>query len=55
MKNVLRSVLVVLLLAGAAGLFAGCATTDPDNPVVNPWNPPAPWQGPFPSTINQGR
>jgi hypothetical protein len=55
MKSILRTFLVALLLAGAAGLFAGCATENPDNPDRKPWNPPQPWEGQLPSTFNQGR
>ncbi|MGD0413074.1 MAG: hypothetical protein ABSC18_15390 [Verrucomicrobiota bacterium] len=55
MKNILRKILIALLLAGAAGLLAGCATEDPDNIDTKPWNVPQGWEGPLPSTINQGR
>lgn len=55
MKNILRAILFALLLAGAAGLLAGCATDDPDNRDTKPWNVPQDWEGPMPSNINQGR
>jgi type IV pilus biogenesis protein CpaD/CtpE len=52
MKNLLRTVLFALLLASAAGLLSACATDDPD---TKPWNVPQGWEGPMPSSINQGR
>jgi type IV pilus biogenesis protein CpaD/CtpE len=55
MKNTLRTILLALLMAGAAGLLAGCATDDPDNMDAKPWNLPQNWEGPMPSNINQGR
>jgi hypothetical protein len=55
MRSILRTILFALLLAGAAGLFAGCATDDPDNRDTKPWNVPQNWEGPLPSNINQGR
>jgi hypothetical protein len=55
MKSILRNLLFALLLAGAAGLLNGCATDDPDAIDTKPWNVPQGWEGPMPSTINQGR
>jgi hypothetical protein len=52
MKN-LRTILCALILAAAAGWLAGCATDSELSP--NPWNQPQSWEGPLPSTINQGR
>jgi hypothetical protein len=56
MKRLLRATLVALLLAGTAGLFAGCGTTG-TGPDPKPWVLPAPWDdsGPFPSGMNHGR
>ncbi len=53
MKRLLSAALFALLLAGAAGLFSGCATQDPD---PKPWVGPQTWEttGPFPSSINNG-
>jgi len=39
-------------LAAAAGWLTGCATDDVSS---LPWDQPQGWEGPFPSTINQGR
>jgi hypothetical protein len=48
-----RTVLGALVLALAAGWLTGCAT---DSEVSSmPWNTPQSWEGPLPSTINQGR
>ncbi|MGA2557814.1 MAG: hypothetical protein ABSG04_16210, partial [Verrucomicrobiota bacterium] len=55
MKNILRAILFALLLAGATGFLSGCATDDPENVDTKPWNLPQNWEGPMPSTINQGR
>ena len=55
MKNILRTLLFSLLLAGAAGFLSGCATDDPSNVDTKPWNLPQNWEGPMPSNINQGR
>jgi hypothetical protein len=53
--KLLHTVLFVLLLGTAAGLLGGCATDDSDNIPQTPWNQPQGWEGPMPSTINQGR
>ncbi len=55
MKNTLRVILFALLLAGATGLLSSCATDDPNSVSQRPWDGPQSWEGPFPSTINQGR
>jgi hypothetical protein len=52
--KIFRTILCALFLAAAA-LLGGCATDDPDNIAQTPWNHPQPWEGPLPSTINQGR
>jgi type IV secretory pathway VirB2 component (pilin) len=51
--KILRTVLRALALAMAAGWLAGCATDSNDSSM--PWNTPQSWEGPLPSTINQGR
>jgi hypothetical protein len=55
MKKFVYTFLRVLALAATAGLLAGCATDDPDNLSSVPWNTPKGWEGPMPSTFNQGR
>jgi len=51
--KVLRTVLCALVLAAAAGWLSGCATDADVSPL--PWDSPTGWEGPLPSTINQGR
>jgi type IV pilus biogenesis protein CpaD/CtpE len=53
--KVLRTVFCALLFVIAAAVLSGCATDNPDNISSVPWNQPADWEGPMPSTINQGR
>ncbi|MCX7872302.1 MAG: hypothetical protein N2487_03350 [Verrucomicrobiae bacterium] len=61
MKRVLSKAVLVLLLFVAVGslsiLFAGCGTVAEDSRNVSsrPWNAPKTWEGPLPSTINEGR
>jgi hypothetical protein len=55
MKNILRTILFALLLAGATGLLSSCATDDPSSIDPKPWNGPQPWEGPLPSNLNNGR
>jgi len=50
-----RVILCLLFLAGAGLAFTGCATDGPDNVSALPWNQPQGWEGPMPSSINQGR
>jgi hypothetical protein len=44
-----------LLLAGVMIFIAGCATEDPENASVRPWNTPKSWEGGLPSGMNEGR
>jgi len=53
--KILRTVFCAFLFVLAAEILAGCATDNPDNISSTPWNQPAGWEGPLPSTINQGR
>jgi ABC-type oligopeptide transport system substrate-binding subunit len=55
MKRILRIFLLALFAAGAAGLLASCATDDSQSISSMPWDRSQPWEGPLPSTINQGR
>jgi hypothetical protein len=52
--KILRISLSALFLAVAAGCLTGCATDD-SNVSQIPWDTPQAWEGPLPSTINQGR
>jgi hypothetical protein len=53
--KILRTVFCAFLFVIAVEIFTGCATDNPDNASATPWNQPADWEGPLPSTINQGR
>jgi hypothetical protein len=55
MKKIARTFLFALFVAGAAGLLNGCASDDPGDLSAIPWNKPGSWEGPMPSTINNGR
>jgi hypothetical protein len=44
------------LLLLLAGLFlTGCATTEPDNESVRPWNAPIGWEHGLPAGMTVGR
>ena len=53
--KILRTVFCAFLFVIAAGILTGCATDNSDDISQVPWNQPASWEGPLPSTINQGR
>jgi type IV pilus biogenesis protein CpaD/CtpE len=53
--KLLRTMLLAIVLGTAAGWLGGCASDDPDDVSQTPWNKPQNWEGPMPSTINQGR
>ena len=42
-----------LLLAGL--FFTGCATTEPENESVRPWNAPIGWENGMPAGMTEGR
>jgi len=44
---------LLLLLAGL--LFSGCATTEPENESVRPWNAPIGWENGLPAGMTEGR
>jgi hypothetical protein len=57
MKMLIRNPrLVFLLLLGftLVGL-SGCATDEPDNMAVRPWNSPKSWENGLPSGMTEGR
>ncbi len=45
MKIRAAQLLILLVLAAMAAIFSGCATDEPDNASVRPWNSPSGWQG----------
>jgi len=44
---------LLLLLAGF--LLGGCATTEPENESVRPWNAPIGWENGLPAGMTEGR
>jgi len=50
-----RAVRWLLLLASVASLagVSGCATSDPDNASVRPWNTPQNWENGMGGMMNQ--
>lgn len=45
----------LLLLLAVTSLLAGCATAEPDNLSVRPWNSPKGWENGLPSGMMEGR
>jgi len=46
----------LLLLLGLVMVgFCGCASTEPDNYSVRPWNAPKNWEGGLPTGMMEGR
>ncbi|MEO6034136.1 MAG: hypothetical protein ABIQ35_02660 [Verrucomicrobiota bacterium] len=54
MKARLVSLFNLAILACAAAVMSGCATTESENVSSRPWNTPQGWSG-LPSGINEGR
>jgi len=50
-----KSALICLLLVLTAFVFSGCATTEPENESVRPWNSPIGWEGGLPGGMMEGR
>jgi len=44
---------LLLLLSGL--VFSGCATTEPENESVRPWNAPIGWENGLPGGMMEGR
>jgi hypothetical protein len=51
-RRVFKTLLLLLLGAGLAGA-SGCASTEPDNDSVRPWNTPQGWEGSMPMMNQQ--
>lgn len=61
MKQTVKKLTAILLLCAILGglvlAMTGCGTVADDSRNVSsrPWNAPKTWEGPLPSTINEGR
>ncbi len=59
MSIMLKRASRILLLFIGLGLltlaFTGCATSDPDNDSVRPWNTPKSWENGLPGGMMEGR
>lgn len=44
MKIRAAHILLALIIAALAAVVSGCASTEPDNASVRPWNSPEGWQ-----------
>ena len=55
MRKLIYTCWRVFFLAAAALSGRGRRHDDPDNMSSMPWNTPKSWEGPMPSTFNQGR
>jgi hypothetical protein len=44
MKLRIAHFLLFLVLAALVGMISGCASTEPENASVRPWDAPADWQ-----------
>jgi hypothetical protein len=44
-----------LLLALTGFLLSGCASTEPENESVRPWNAPIGWENGLPAGMTEGR
>jgi hypothetical protein len=54
MKRFYSSYLLVVLFALLVWGAVGCATRDPDNASVRPWDSPEGWENGIPSSMYQG-
>jgi hypothetical protein len=55
MKFSVSQVFLVLILGAILLSVSGCATDDPENTSVRPWNQPQSWEGGIPLMDTQHR
>ena len=53
MKRLVSSFLLLMLLAVVIISASGCATRDPDNASVRPWDAPQGWENGIPTGMYQ--
>ena len=54
-RSILLRGLSVLLLLLVAMAISGCATSEPENESVRPWNAPKSWENGLPAGMTEGR
>ena len=54
-RSILRRGGAVLLLVLLGAALSGCATSEPDNESVRPWNAPKSWENGLPAGMMEGR
>jgi len=47
--------LALLLLVVVAMMLNGCATAEPENEAIRPWNAPKSWENGLPAGMMEGR
>lgn len=55
MKFRVAQIVLLILLGGILLSVSGCATDDPENTSVRPWNAPQGWEGGLPLDSGQHR
>lgn len=53
MKRSFASLLLLVLIAMLVGGVIGCASNEPDNASVRPWDSPQGWENGVPSSMYQ--
>ena len=51
---ILRALALLLLVVGAM-MLNGCATAEPENEAIRPWNAPKSWENGLPAGMMEGR
>ncbi|HMP81972.1 MAG TPA: hypothetical protein PKA41_04610 [Verrucomicrobiota bacterium] len=54
-RSPLQRLCITGLLLAVLAIFSGCATQEPENASVRPWNAPKSWEGSIPGGMMEGR